>query len=457
MNKTIKKFAVFAATALTALSVLASASGCWWDGGKDTFAENTFKSYNKSYSLKELKAVQASSFRALNEVAYPSAEREVLSVSQPFQQAVTDFAYTVYSAADTLRSGENFSFSPLGLYENLSVLSLASDNPTALAALNELLGMGSSSEREADFIKAYKTDFFANSYGTMQLYNGWFQTSKYGYNQTFVNDLTKHYAEAYQLNFQDDNDVKRMLDWVDAKIGEKNFLKKDDLEIDDASVFFLFTTLFFDNQWMHRITTSSYVTDDFYAKDGKVSATFMQHSYTGRVFDYGKYISCYDYYANGMKVKYIVPTGNESIYSLVDGINFLTDEAENELNPEEQVIVNLKVPRFEQTGEVMDFSDALQDCGLSYLFDENSCSFNYAFPDLGANESVHLKFVKQKNKVAFSEDGTTIKSVTMSAEMPTSVGPMEIITVDVNLNKPFIYVIYDSNDLPIYVGHLDKP
>ena len=105
----------------------------------------------------------------------------------------------------------------------------------------------------------------------------------------------------------------------------------------------------------------------------------------------------------------------------------------------------------------MDFSDVLKDCGLSYLFEENSHSFNYAFPDLGASESVHLKFVKQKNKVAFSEDGTTIKSVTMSAEMPTSVGPMEIITVDVNLNKPFIYVIYDSNDLPIYVGHLDKP
>ena len=30
-------------------------------------------------------------------------------------------------------------------------------------------------------------------------------------------------------------------------------------------------------------------------------------------------------------------------------------------------------------------------------------------------------------------------------------------TLDVNLNQPFIYIIRDINDTPIFVGHVDNP
>lgn len=76
---------------------------------------------------------------------------------------------------------------------------------------------------------------------------------------------------------------------------------------------------------------------------------------------------------------------------------------------------------------------------------------NKAFTNLDENVSVYLKYVKQMNDIAFSESGTIIKSITMSSAGNKSSGYQEEI-VEITLNKPFIYVIYDHNKLPIYVG-----
>lgn len=40
----------------------------------------------------------------------------------------------------------------------------------------------------------------------------------------------------------------------------------------------------------------------------------------------------------------------------------------------------------------------------------------------------------------------------------TSAAPItELNTLEVKLNQPFIYIIKDINDLPIFVGHIDNP
>ena len=39
----------------------------------------------------------------------------------------------------------------------------------------------------------------------------------------------------------------------------------------------------------------------------------------------------------------------------------------------------------------------------------------------------------------------------------TAIGPHEMDTLNVKLNQPFIYIIRDKNDTPIFVGHVDNP
>ncbi len=442
------------------MSALLSCTSCIFLPGTRT--ETKISTYKKTYTVQELKQIEANSFKKLNEVSYPDAfRRTVYPVSEEYRAAMYDFALNVYRHRG---EDKNFSFSPLGLYTNLSLSALASDNEVALAALDGVLGM-TKETRKADFVNMYKTNYFCNENGTVQQYNASFQSNRWGYNRAYTDSLTEHYAEAYQVDFNADAGVNKILEWVDGKTGEKDFLKKDDLAITEDTAMMIFSTLLFDNKWATTYFESNSEEGTFRSATGDQKATFMSHTYLGDCYDYGEYIACYDYYRNGMKIKYLTPKAEDGdIFALTAGADLLRDDekckilppraAEDEYYREEDLIVHLTMPRFSSECMV-DFSEPLKEMGLSYLFEKDNKSFNYAFTGLDEDTSMYLSFVKQKNKVAFSEEGTLIKSVTFAMTGATSAGPMRD-GIDIKLDHPFIYVVYDANDLPLYIGNVDR-
>lgn len=69
-----------------------------------------------------------------------------------------------------------------------------------------------------------------------------------------------------------------------------------------------------------------------------------------------------------------------------------------------------------------------------------------------------MQYVRQKSSLSFDEDGTEIKSLTFSKGSNKAIGPaIEGETMKIQLNQPFLYVVYDSNDLPLYMGKVDQP
>ena len=52
-----------------------------------------------------------------------------------------------------------------------------------------------------------------------------------------------------------------------------------------------------------------------------------------------------------------------------------------------------------------------------------------------------------------------MKSVTVSGMNKSEGARMTVYldTIDIKLDRPFIYVIYDRNNTPIYMGNLDNP
>ena len=322
---------------------------------------------------------------------------------------------------------------------------------------NTLLGLNAQT-RNADYINAYKTSYYVNDYGTMQMYNGSFFKYTYDLNQDRLALLTSLYTECFSIDFLNDQDVNKMLKWVDTKIQATNFLDKSVLEIDDATSFILFSTLYFNNKWSNIFNDVNTYENTFTLLDGTTTKKkFMHHSYMGSAYDYDSFISVYDYYSNGNKIKYILPKTDattSNIFTLTKDKNiFIDDETKRIDNEETELVVNLSVPRFTDEG-LIDFTNILQTNGLNAIFNPNS----YAFNCMVDNISIYLSFTKQKNQITFNEDGTEIKTVTISgAKENAAFGPRDIITLDVNLNVPFIYIIYDRNDLPIYVGNICNP
>ena len=67
--------------------------------------------------------------------------------------------------------------------------------------------------------------------------------------------------------------------------------------------------------------------------------------------------------------------------------------------------------------------------------------------DRGADETVSIEF---------NEDGTTIKSITISSSLVYSKSA-EPQMLTIKLDKPFIYIIKDKNQLPLFIGYINDP
>ena len=93
------------------------------------------------------------------------------------------------------------------------------------------------------------------------------------------------------------------------------------------------------------------------------------------------------------------------------------------------------------------------------MFSDQVDSFHNAFKDEKLDGfNLYISVMKQRNEVEFNEDGSVVKSVSMAGiSKAESAMPGDFNTLDVDLNQPFIYIIRDINNTPIFVGHVDNP
>ena len=408
---------------------------------------STYSEVKRRYTANEIKVIENESYKKLNDVKYPSNTREVYGVSEEYKNSVNSFAYNIYKEL----GNENISYSPLGLYSNLNIVSLASDNENVLNQIDNVLGLNKDLRKE-NFINMYKSNFFVTDTGTLQMYNAVFQSNKWNYNQEFINDLTSYYVDSYSLDFNDNDDVNKMLDYIDETLNERNYLSKKELEITEDSALYFFTSIYFDNEWNSKYRQKNNYKDVFYNLNGKeVIKEYMRHTIRYPIYIYDDYVSVYDYYKNNMKVRYLIPKdADDNIYELLDGVNFLIED-ETKFN--DNYFVDLSVPKFDFESNI-DFSDITKKIGLDSLFNDNSLNRAFEYVD---EYGFKLEYIKQKNKVSFDEKGTEIKSFTISMGMKgTSMAPLDQYTLEVKLNSPFIYVVYDVNDLPLYIGNVSN-
>ena len=432
--------------------------------------DESVKFNNKNYSMNQLKIAESNTFKKLNDVTYPNGQRPVEAVMRNDEEAAySSFCDATYHSLVNTSKQDNMSYSVVGLYSNLNELANASSREDLSYHLNELLGLDAAG-RATFYEKIMKGNSFAEENSTIQLKNAAFFDNKYDYSQTFVNSLAKLYCEAYQLDFE--KDASKIVDWVNAAVNSNGFIDKDFLDINQETTLYLFSTLYFKNAWRNKYLAEDTKEDDFYLANGSITKTqFMKHSYLAKYYcDFGSYVSVRDYYHQGnASVTYLVPKKVEdNIFELTKDANIFEEKEENKVYPSvkendyshiDAIMVNLKTPKFKLKCDV-DFRDCLEGLGFESMFDRSVDSFKNAFSgDNLENVNFYLQNVKQRNEVEFNEDGSTVKSVSMASfGGATAAAPMQPDgTLDVDLNQPFIYIIRDVNDNPIFVGHVDNP
>ena len=443
------KFSAIAAVSLVGIFVLTVAGSFLISSMR--FEENAADSVKKArFSMYDTKLIESATFKQINEVTYDTQKYNE-KIDDDFVRYVNKFTEKTYAG---FKKENNFAYSPLMLYTQMDLISLALSTDETINEMDLALGTNDYALRERNIYNAMLNNSFVDKVekSTVQTKNAVFYDSLRAdspINPTFLNGLKNRRAEVYGLSYDSSYDVDNILKWIDQSVNEDGFLKKDDLNIDKDTFMTFVSSLYFDSTWYEKYTTQKTKDSIFHlGNEYTVTTKFMNHVIFSTYEDFGDYVAVRDNYKNGYYVQYFVPKKVEdSIFDLLPD-DFLSKEA----NEKEYRPVSLSVPKFETTC-MTDISEIIKGAGINKMYDAkgncltNACetpTFSYSY----------IKSTRQKTQVSFNEDGTVVKSITFSiVNGGKSAGGGYLI----ELNQPFVYCIKDSSNLPLVLGAITDP
>ena len=452
--KTIKWVSI-GSLSLVGTFVLVIASVAIFSNMKIT--ENFADSVKKArFSMYDTNLLESETFKRLNNITYDE-EKKNEPISEDFVAYVNKFGEKTYQGFD---KSSNFAYSPLMAYTQMDLISLALSDNEAIAEVDDALGTSNKTLRGTNVYNAMLNNSYADKKekSTVQAKNAVFYDPyrpQSDIKQEFLTGLTSRRAEVYNVSYDSDRDINSILQWIDESVNEKGFFNKDDLDLDNNpnkySFMMFVSSLYFDNAWRSKYVTKDTKDDTFYLSNGEtVTTKFMNHVIISHFKDFGDYVSVKDDYRYGYCVEYFVPKKIEdSIFDVLPN-DFLTRETEEkEYGP-----ISLSVPKLDMTCKC-EITDIIKGAGIQKMYDETgNCLLNAC--ETPTFEFSYVKCTKQKTSVSFDEDGTVVKTVTFSVgNGGQSARPGN--GYEVTLNQPFVYVIKDSNGLPLVLGAVNNP
>ena len=110
------------------------------------------------------------------------------------------------------------------------------------------------------------------------------------------------------------------------------------------------------------------------------------------------------------------------------------------------------VPKFE-TGVTYRLEDVLRELGVTDAFDPDAADFSA----MSSETPLYVGQVQQGTHIAVNEDGVEAAAYTMAAVMAGEAAPEELPTVEMNLNRPFIYLITADDGSALFIGVVRDP
>ena len=460
--------AIFIPTCCTLATIGLLIAGCAAFINAFLIHDSGVKTKKMYLSMNEISIAKSNTFKPLNNVTYPDGtgptKGEIFESESNAYNNFTDLTYKTLVKTDRK---DNMAYCPIGLYSALNEMYGAISRDNLAERFDALLGLNET-ERVAFYKKVILANSFADEESTIQLKNGAFFKAGYNPSTSYIDKLSKLYTMAYSCDFNNAKDVNKMVEWANDAVHAKGFIDKDFLKLNDQTMLVLFSTLFFKNAWDSKYLSKENTQEPFYLANGNTEqVTYMHHSYfVNSYYDYGSYISFKDYYYRGnASVTYIVPKDvDDNIFELTKDVNIFKENLENEVLPPEdehgrrgEIEIRLSTPKFKNSVSY-EFQNMMTDLGFGDMFSPSYDSFHNAFNDSKLDgKNLYLDKLKQKNEVEFNEDGSVIRSITVPIIAATSTAPIETDVIEVKLEQPFIYIIRDINDTPIFVGHVDNP
>lgn len=342
---------------------------------------------------------------------------------------------------------KNMIFSPLSIKYALKILNEGSVGNTKVQIEN-VLGKQNVTK-------------YSNTSQVMSLANGVYirDTFYKEVKEDYIKTLNEKYNA--EINYDSFNNANNINNWIEEKtLGIiKNMLRDETVQNPDNKMI-LINALAIDMEWEDSFDSKSTKGADFYMEDGStINATTMYlKTYSDSISYYKNRditaltMNLKSYYDTQLEFVAIMPDENLSDYIE----NFSTDKLDNiieksTLASKTRNGVYILIPRFSMDYN-LELKNDLIELGITDAFDEKLADFSMI-----SDRNFYVSDALHKANIDFTEKGIKAAATTV-IYMTCEASIMEAKPVEININKPFLYVIRDKNTGEIwFLGTVYEP
>lgn len=381
-----------------------------------------------------------------------------LKVLVPENEAYADNYYNFLTKVNpvfTQDRQENFVYSPLNIYFATSMLVETTEGNSQLQLLN-LLGLDSLDNLRSSITDLWKTNYADNpNYKSLLANSIWLQKDSQ-YKQVTLDILKDTYfASVYSGEFGSQSYDQDIKNWINASTFD---LLKDNVanfESSELTRMALVSSIYYKNSWVDNYDSKNNIDDTFESPTGQEQVTYMTSSHNGQIVKGDGYLALSkdlsgDYMGFDSLI-FIRPNDDKSVEDILshqDFKGFLTGLDTNDLI--QPAKINEYIPKFDVTS-TMDVIDTYKQLGVTDIFDSHTADLSRI-----SDDDLFVSMIEHNARFIAEEDGVEAGAYTVIAVEETAAidEPEEI---NFKLNKPFIFILRNDQNVPVFVGIVNNP
>ena len=353
-----------------------------------------------------------------------------------------------------LSAEENTVLSPANLYLAFAMLSETTDGESR-AQLLSLLGLENTDAARAAGNYVWRNLYGETSTGRTLLGSSVWLNESVPYNEETLAVLAEQYlASTFSAPMGEEKTNRAIGEWINENTGGLLQDAAGGIETKPETVMLLLTTLYFKDQWRDEFWENATKQDAFTAASGeRQTIDFMHRTDDRAAYSRGENYTVAELdFRGGQTMRFLLPDEGTTLASLLkDGAavgGLMSYDAGAALESAE---ILWSVPKFDAASN-LELTDALKGLGVTDVFDGDKADFSPLVDAEQFDESIAVTQVQHAARVRIDENGCEAAAFTAIMGDATSAMPEELPVIEMNLNRPFAFLITGVDGLPLFVG-----
>ena len=368
------------------------------------------------------------------------------------------FLHFTQETGTLLSAEENTVLSPANLYLAFAMLSETTDGDSR-AQLLSLLGLENTDAPRAAGNYVWRNLYGETSTGKTLLGSSVWLNENVPYNEETLQVLAEQYlASTFSAPMGDEKTDKAIGEWINENTGNLLQDAAGEIQTKPETVMLLLTTLYFKDQWRDEFWKDATKKDTFTAADGaQQTVDFMHLTQDRAAYCRGENYTVAELrFQGGQAMRFLLPGEGTSLKSfLADGsaVGGLLGYDMGVSLPSGKLIWS--VPKFDVSSD-LELTDALRALGVSDVFDFDRADFSPLVDFDRFDKAVAVTQVQHAARVKIDEKGCEAAAFTAVRADAQSAAPEDLPVVEMDLNRPFAFLITGVDGLPLFLGTVNS-